>query len=185
MIRCIPPPTNTCFSSGQQASTIFGTWRNHMRSIDTRPTPVLGNRLSEIDRYRGGLGLRGAGGGLIEPPGGRGDVRAATQSRAAQLAHGASRLHVAAPLGARPDQHVEHQEHEAQVRGGDRRNVSERGTRGHAAGRGRVHVRGRRLGRRLQDRRALGHPRPHVVEDGSRPATAMAAIAASRCGATS
>ena len=44
--------------------------------------------------------------------------------------------------------------------------------RGDAAGRRRLHVHHRRLGRGLQDRRALRHAGPHPVEDGSRPAEA-------------
>jgi alcohol dehydrogenase (cytochrome c) len=44
-------------------------------------------------------------------------------------------LHRAAPFGARSDQQVEHQEHEAAVRGGDRRHIAQRIAAGDAAGR--------------------------------------------------
>ena len=48
-----------------------------------------------------------------------------------------------------------------------RRHLDEREPRGDAAGRGRLHVHGRQLGRRLQDRRALRHRRHDRLEDGS------------------
>jgi hypothetical protein len=99
-------------------------------------------------------------------------LRAPAQSRAAQLAHEPPRLRLAALLGAGQDRQVERQESQAGLRGRARRYLAERISRGDAAGRRRLHVHDRRLGRGLQDRRTLGHPRPHPVEDGPRPAEA-------------
>ncbi len=58
---------------------------------------------------------------------------------------------------------------QARLRGRARRQLGQREPDGHAAGRGRLHVHGRRLGRGLQDRRALRHARRHRLEDGSGP----------------
>ena len=70
------------------------------------------------------------------------------------------------------DQQVERQEPQARLRGAARRPLRQRICRGDAAGRGRLDVHHRRVGRRLQDRRALRHRRAHPVEDGPGPAEA-------------
>ncbi len=75
--------------------------------------------------------------------------------------------------------------HEAHVRGAARRQIGRREHRGDAAGRRRLHVHGRQLGRRLQDRRALRHGRQDRLEDGPQDRASRTAIAASRCGAIS
>ena len=67
---------------------------------------------------------------------------------------------------------VERQEPQARLLGRARRHLGQRIRRGDAAGRRRLHVHHRRLGRRLQDRRALGRPGPHRVEDGPGPGEA-------------
>ena len=129
--------------------------------------------------------LRGPGRGYSDCARRRRHLRAAAQSRAAELADESPRLQFATVLAARNDQQVECEESEARVRGCARRHLGQRVPRGHAAGRRRLHVHHRRLGRGLQDRRALGYAGPHRVEDGSRASRSRIAIAASRCGATS
>ena len=96
-------------------------------------------------------------------------LRAAAQSRAAQLAHEPSRFCRAALLAARPDQHVEREEHEAEICGGDRRYCRQRSPGRHAPGRRRVHVHLGSLGRGVQNRCALRHSGADRLEDGSRP----------------
>ena len=75
-----------------------------------------------------------------------------------------SRFLFAAVLAARGDQPVERQELSSRF-GRAGRHVGQRIYRGDAAGRRRLHVHHRRLGRGLQDRRALG-PGPHRLENG-------------------
>ena len=70
------------------------------------------------------------------------------------------------------DQQVERQEPQARLRGPARRQGRQRICRGDAAGRRRLHVHHRRLGRGLQDRRALRHAGQGRLEDGPRPAEA-------------
>ena len=124
------------------------------------------------NRCAGGIRLRPVGRRRARCARRRRHLRAPAQSRAAQLAHEPPRLRLPAILGARQDQQVQRERSQARLRGRARRRLAERISRSDTVGRRRVHVHHRRLGRGLQDRRALGHPRPHPVEDRSRPAEA-------------
>ena len=113
-------------------------------------------------------------------------LRAAAQSAgAAELADGPSRLRCAAVLAARADQQGRTSRTSSSVRGRDRRHLGNEVARGDAAGRGRLHVHRRPLGRRLQDRRALGQSRHASCGRWIPARKSSTAIAASRCGAIS
>ena len=146
-----------------------------VRSRRARPMWKSGGRhdgrLEDGSLEGGGGGARHVGRGASRGRGGR-DVSTAAKPRARQLADEPPRLQRATPRAAFANRQNERQEPEAEIRAAARRHIGQRGRRGDAARRRRIHVHRRSMGRCLQNRRPFRVARRPCVEDGPRPAKA-------------